>query len=147
MSADTGFVIYIDGGARGNPGPAGAGVHIVTADDGTVLFEGGWYLGRATNNVAEYRALLEGLARAAALGAERVEVRSDSELLVRQMRGEYRVKKEHLRELHERARVLCGKFAGVSFAHVRREANKDADRLANQAMDAKRSVEDAADMG
>ena len=145
MSDGACFVVYIDGGARGNPGPAGAGVHIRAADDGTVLFEGGWYLGRATNNVAEYRALLAGLARAAALGAEQVEVRSDSELLVRQMRGEYRVRKEHLRELHGRARALCGKLAGVTFTHVRRDANTDADRLANQAMDAKRSVEDAAE--
>ncbi len=144
MSADNSFVVYIDGGARGNPGPAGAGVHIESADDGTVLFEGGWFIGRATNNVAEYNGLLEGLARARALGARRVEVRSDSELLVKQMRGEYRVKNERLRELYDKANVLWNTFESVTFTHVRREANKDADRLANQAMNAKRNVEDAA---
>lgn len=144
MSAERSFIIYIDGGARGNPGPAGVGVRIETADDGTVLFQGGWFLGRATNNVAEYWGLVNGLARAAELQAQRVEVRSDSELLVKQMRGEYRVKKPHLRELYDQAWVLCRTFDEVTFTHVRREGNKDADRLANMAMDAKADVEDAA---
>jgi ribonuclease HI len=143
MSQDRNYVVYIDGGARGNPGPAGAGVRIEAGDDGTALFEGGWYLGRATNNVAEYRALVEGLARAAALAAEQVEVRSDSELLVRQMRGEYRVRNARLRELFERANRLCRDLVKVRFTHVRREANADADRLANQAINLERNVEDA----
>ncbi len=139
----TALVVYIDGGARGNPGPAGAGVVVQSADDGTVLFEGGFFLGRATNNVAEYRALLEGLARARKLAGGQVEVRSDSELLIRQMRGEYRVKSENLRELFERAQRLCESFPGVRFTHVRREQNKQADRLAQRAINLKRNVEDA----
>ena len=139
------FIIYVDGGARGNPGPAGAGVQIQTADDATVLFEGGWFLGRATNNIAEYRALLAGLERARTLGAERVEIRSDSELLVRQMQGQYRVKSDNLRDLFERARRLCRGFADVRFTHVRREENKDADRLVNQAVNLKQDVADAAE--
>ena len=144
MAAEKNFIIYIDGGARGNPGPAGVGVHIETADDGTVLFQGGWFLGRATNNVAEYNGLVNGLARAKALTADCVEIRSDSELLVKQMRGEYRVRNAALRELYQEASTLCRKFSEVTFTHVRREGNKDADRLANMAMDAKANVEDAA---
>jgi len=136
------FIVHIDGGARGNPGPAGAGV-VIRAEDGTSLFEGGLFLGRATNNVAEYRALLAGLERARALGAETVEVRSDSELLVRQMQGRYRVRNEALRELFDEAAALCRCFERVRFTHVRRQQNTEADRLANQAMDLKRDVEDA----
>jgi len=134
----------IDGGSRGNPGPAGAGVVIRAADDGTPLHTGGWFLGRATNNVAEYTALLRGLEAAATLGAKQIEVLSDSELLVRQMRGEYRVKNAGLRPLFEQAQGLAGRFEGFAIRHVRRERNQDADKLANQAMDAKRNVEDAA---
>ena len=137
------FVVYIDGGARGNPGPAGAGVVIHAGDDGTVLFEGGLFLGRATNNVAEYRALLAGLARCRDLRGQRLEVRSDSELLVKQMRGEYRVKNDTLRDLFDEANALCRDFEKVDFTHVRREANHRADRLVNQAINLKRDVEDA----
>ena len=137
--------IYIDGGARGNPGPAGAGIVIQSADDGTELFAGGLYLGEATNNVAEYHALLEGLSRAAELGARQAEVLSDSELLIRQMTGVYRVRNARLRELFERAQTLCERFDRVDFRHIPREQNAQADRLANQAMNLARHVEDAAD--
>lgn len=138
-------VIYIDGGARGNPGPSAAGVVVQAGDDATVLFEGGFFLGRATNNVAEYHSLLEGLTRAKALAAEQVEVRSDSELLVKQMQGEYRVKSDRLRELFDRANQLCRSFAGVTFTHVRREQNQQADQLVNRAINLRRNVEDAQD--
>lgn len=144
--AGAALVVYVDGGARGNPGPAAAGV-VVEADDGTVLFEGGYFLGRATNNVAEYRALLAGLVRAAELRGRRLEVRSDSELLVRQMRGEYRVKNARLRELFEQANELCRTFADVRFEHVPRERNRRADRLVHQALNLQRNVEDAAPVG
>jgi ribonuclease HI len=136
-------VVQIDGGARGNPGPAAAGVVVQSADDGTVLFEGGFFLGRATNNVAEYQALLEALSVAASLRAASVEIRSDSELLVRQMTGEYRVKNEALRELFGRAERLCRTFRRCTFRHVRREDNKGADKLVNQAINLRRNVEDA----
>ena len=135
--------IHVDGGSRGNPGPAGAGVVIRNADDGTVLFEGGYYLGRTTNNVAEYQGLLRGLERAAGLNADETRVHSDSELLVRQMNGEYRVRNAGLKPLFQQARQLCGRFRQVTFTHVRREQNADADRLANQAMDLRADVEDA----
>ena len=137
-------LIHIDGGARGNPGPAGAGVVIQSADDGTALFEGGYFIGRATNNVAEYQGLIEGLARARALGATAVEIRSDSELLVRQMTGEYRVKNAGLKPLYEQAQALASGFAKCNFSHVRREQNVEADRLVNQAINTRRNVEDAA---
>lgn len=136
--------IHIDGGARGNPGPAGAGIVIQSADDGTVLFEAGYYLGRATNNVAEYRALLKALARAEVLGAEAVDLRSDSELLVRQMNGEYRVKNAALKALFERACRARKSFRRLAVRHIQREQNQRADRLVNQAIDAKANVEDAA---
>ncbi len=141
--AGASLLIHIDGGARGNPGPGAAGV-VVQADDGTVLFEGGFYLGRTTNNAAEYHALLEGLSAAAKLRASDVEVCSDSELLVRQMTGQYRVRNEQLRELFERASQLHRRFQSCTFRHVRREENTRADRLVNQAINLKRNVEDAA---
>ncbi len=136
--------VHIDGGARGNPGPAGAGVVIASSDDGTVLHEGGYYLGRATNNVAEYRALIAALEAATALGASEIDVFSDSELLVRQMLGQYRVKNEGLKPLFECAGILAGKFDRFGIQHIRRERNQHADRLVNQAINAKRNVEDAA---
>ena len=137
------LLIHIDGGARGNPGPAGAGVLVQAAEDRTVLFEGGFFLGRATNNVAEYHALLEALSVAARLNGQDVEVRSDSELLIRQMTGQYRVRNETLRELFGRAEQLCRKFRRCTFRHIGREQNKAADRLANQAINLQRNVEDA----
>ncbi|MGC9454563.1 MAG: ribonuclease HI family protein [Phycisphaerae bacterium] len=135
--------LEVDGGSRGNPGPAGAGVVVRDAADGQVLQEFGVFLGKATNNVAEYRGLLAGLQRAADLGAREVEVFSDSELLVRQMNGQYRVRNEGLVGLFEQARQLANGFAKCSFNHVRREQNTAADRLANQAMNLKRDVDEA----
>ncbi|MGA2266686.1 MAG: ribonuclease HI family protein [Phycisphaerae bacterium] len=133
-------VVHIDGGSRGNPGPAAAGV-VVSRPDGTVLHEAGLYLGPATNNVAEYRGLLAGLEAAAALGAKDVEVLSDSELLVRQMLGQYRVKNPGLRPLYEQACTLAERFAACTFRHVRRENNQRADELVNRTLDRHRHVE------
>lgn len=126
-------VAHIDGGSRGNPGPAGYGVRI-ERDDGTVE-EMKQSLGVATNNVAEYRGLLAALTWAVRAGIGRLHVRSDSELLVKQMRGDYRVKNPGLQPLWEEARRLVRQIGDVRFEHVRRELNKDADRLANEAMD------------
>jgi ribonuclease HI len=134
-------ILQIDGGARGNPGPAASGIVIRAADDGTVLHEAGIYLGHATNNVAEYRGLLEGLRLAAQLRAEEVEVLSDSQLLVYQMIGKYRVKHPGLIPLHREANELATKFRKCSYRHVRREENSHADGLVNQALDQKRNVQ------
>jgi ribonuclease HI len=123
----------IDGGSRGNPGPAGYGVHIEQAD-GTIV-ELKEFLGTTTNNVAEYNALLAALRWAAEHSVSPLLVRSDSELLTKQMRGEYRVKNPGLLPLYEEARSLIRRIGRVSFEHVRREFNKDADRLANEAID------------
>ena len=126
-------VAHIDGGSRGNPGPAGYGVRIERAD-GTVV-ELKEPVGVATNNVAEYRGLLAALTWATRHGVDRLHVRSDSLLLVKQMRGEYRVKHAGLRPLWQEASNLVRRIRDVQFEHVRRELNKDADRLANEAMD------------
>jgi ribonuclease HI len=125
---------WIDGGARGNPGPAGYGAHIESAD-GTILAELHGALGIATNNVAEYNGLLAALQWAVDHGHRDVHVRADSELLVKQMRGEYKIKNEGLKPLAARARLLMMQLDRVAFEHVRREFNKDADRLSNVAMD------------
>ena len=125
---------WIDGGARGNPGPAGYGVHIEDAD-GTLLAELHGGLGIATNNVAEYNGLLAALQWAVDHDRREVHVRADSELLVKQMRGEYKIKNEGLKPLAARARLLCASLDRVKFEHVRREKNKDADRLSNLGMD------------
>jgi probable phosphoglycerate mutase len=124
---------YIDGGARGNPGPAGYGVYIQLADGSIVELHGG--LGIATNNVAEYNGLLAALRWAVEHGHDVVKIKADSELLVKQMRGEYKVKNPGLQPLAARARVLVGQLDRVTFEHVRREQNKDADRLSNVGMD------------
>jgi len=123
-----------DGGARGNPGPAAFG-YVLEAEDGTVLAAHGEAIGVATNNVAEYRALVAGLQRAAELGFDEVEVVSDSELLVRQMRGEYRVKNAALRDLSLQAAGLALRIGRVRYTAVRREHNELADRLVNEALD------------
>jgi probable phosphoglycerate mutase len=128
-------LLYTDGGARGNPGPAAYGF-VLEADDGTVLAAEGEAIGEATNNTAEYRGLIAGLARAAELAVPEVEVRSDSELLVKQMRGEYRVKNENLRALSLEAARLARRIGKVTYVHVRREKNELADRLVNEALDA-----------
>jgi ribonuclease HI len=124
-----------DGGARGNPGPAAFG-YVLEAEDGGVLAAHGEAIGRATNNIAEYRGLLAGLAKAAELGVTELEVISDSELLVKQMQGEYRVKNETLRTLWEEASELERRFDRVRYSAVRREHNELADRLVNEALDA-----------
>ena len=124
-----------DGGARGNPGPAAYGF-VLESDDGTVLAAEGAAIGVATNNVAEYRALVAGLERALELGVDEVEVVSDSELLVKQMRGEYKVKNEALRGLSLEASRLGRRLRSVSYKSVRREHNELADRLVNEALDA-----------
>jgi probable phosphoglycerate mutase len=123
-----------DGGARGNPGPAAFG-YVLEAEDGTVLDARGEAIGTATNNVAEYRALVEGLRKAAELGVDELEVVSDSELLVRQMKGEYKVKNETLRALNDEASELSLRLRKVRYTAVRREHNELADRLVNEALD------------
>jgi ribonuclease HI len=125
---------YIDGGSRGNPGPAGYGVRIEDSG-GALLAELHEALGVTTNNVAEYRGLLAALAWALEHGRAPLHIRSDSELLVKQMRGEYRVKHPGLQPLHRDAKVLVDRIGQVTFEHVRRERNQEADRLANLAMD------------
>lgn len=126
-------VAYVDGGSRGNPGPAGYGVRI-EHEDGTVV-ELKQALGMATNNVAEYNGLIAALRWAAEHGVRALHVKADSELIVKQMKGEYRVKNPGLQPLYEEARSLMKQIGRVKFEHVRREFNKHADRLANEAMD------------
>jgi ribonuclease H / adenosylcobalamin/alpha-ribazole phosphatase len=127
--------LFTDGGSRGNPGPAAFG-YVLEAEDGTVLASHGETIGVATNNVAEYRALVAGLAMAETAGVDELEVVSDSELLVKQMRGEYKVKSLALRELWEEARTFADRIDRVSYSAIRREHNELADRLVNEALDA-----------
>ena len=124
-----------DGGARGNPGPAAYG-YVLETEDGTVLAAHGEAIGVATNNVAEYRALVEGLRRAVELHVDELEVVSDSELLVHQMRGEWKIKNDTLRALWEEAQDLAAGIGKVRYTAVRREHNELADRLVNEALDA-----------
>jgi probable phosphoglycerate mutase len=127
--------LFTDGGSRGNPGPA-AYAFVLEAEDGTVLDARGEAIGVATNNVAEYAALVAGLERAVEVGVAELEVVSDSELLVKQMRGEYRVKNQTLQELFLDASRLARKVGRVTYTAVRREHNVLADRLVNEALDA-----------
>ena len=127
--------LFTDGGARGNPGPAAYGF-VLEAEDGTVLAAEGHAIGVATNNVAEYSGLVAGLRRAIELQVPDVEVVSDSELLVKQMRGEYRVKNEALRSLFLEATALARDLRRVEYRHVKRAHNELADRLVNEALDA-----------
>lgn len=136
--ASEAIVAYIDGGARGNPGPAGFGVRI-ESPDGRLVEEFGESIGVATNNVAEYRGLLAALEWARSRGYSNVHVRSDSLLLVQQMLGNYKVRNAGLRPLHAKARLLAHEIGTVTFEHVGREKNAQADRLANAAMDSARS--------
>ena len=124
-----------DGGARGNPGPA-AYAYVLEAEDGTVLAAHGEVIGVATNNVAEYRALVEGLRKAGELHLDELEVVSDSELVVHQMRGEWKIKNDALRVLWEEAQDLAARIGKVRYTAVRREHNELADRLVNEALDA-----------
>jgi ribonuclease HI len=132
---DEALIVHTDGAARGNPGPAGIGVRI-TRPNGAVVADIAEGLGKTTNNVAEYTAAIRGLERASQLGATDVTLRSDSQLLINQLTGRYRVKTPHLVPLHRRVRSLAAGFPAIRFEHVRREHNADADRLANQAVDA-----------
>ncbi|MBY0527651.1 MAG: ribonuclease HI family protein [Gemmataceae bacterium] len=133
MSEDALTTVNIDGAARGNPGPAAFA--FVIAQPGRQPVEEKGCLGHKTNNVAEYTALVKALARAAELGARRLLIKSDSELLVKQMNGEYRVKNEDLQELFQEAKELSRHFDSVRLQHVRRAENGDADRLCNEALD------------
>jgi ribonuclease HI len=135
-------LLRTDGGARGNPGPAGAG--FVIESDGRVLCEAGRYLGETTNNVAEYEALIWGLENALALDISDISILSDSELLVRQLSGVYRVKSPQLKPLVRRAKELLGRFAHTRIEHVLRAENAHADELANAAMDTRGIVGDPA---
>jgi ribonuclease HI len=135
-SAGETLVIHIDGASRGNPGEAAFGVRVQDGERVTELYG---YLGAATNNVAEYQALLHALRHAQRRGARRVEIRSDSELVVRQVSGRYQVKHPGLKPLHREALELLGGFEHVRVCHVPREQNRDADRLANLALDQRAS--------
>ncbi|RMG57840.1 MAG: reverse transcriptase-like protein [Deltaproteobacteria bacterium] len=130
--------LHFDGASRGNPGPAGAGF-ILTDEGGEVLARKSRYLGEATNNEAEYRALLDGLKEAFRRGITELEIFSDSELVVSQIRGTYRVKAANLKPLYEEALRLISRFRSVKIFHVPREKNREADSLANRALDARRS--------
>ena len=140
--SDSDFLLYCDGASRGNPGSAAAGGHWQDAS-GTTILEYGRTLGRATNNVAEYQSLLIGLEELRAYlndrgddpAATRVAIRMDSELVVKQIKGQYRVKNAALRPLYEKVRGLLNDFAGGDIAHVRRAENSRADALANAALD------------
>jgi ribonuclease HI len=127
--------LWTDGGARGNPGPA-AFAYVLEDEGGSALAAHGEAIGIATNNVAEYSALIAGLEKAVELGVDELEVISDSELMVKQMRGEYKVKNEALRQLSLQAHALARRLARVTYTAVRREHNELADRLVNEALDA-----------
>lgn len=133
-------VLWTDGAARGNPGPAGGGA-ILKSLSGEVLATESLYLGHTTNNIAEYRALLLGLERALSCGIQHIEVRADSELLIKQLRGEYRVRNEGLKPLYEAAKRLLARFQSAKLTHVRREHNVEADRLANRGIDERPELE------
>lgn len=131
-------ILSVDGAARGNPGQAGAGIVLRTAEG--AINRTGEYLGEATNNVAEYKALLLGMQKASELGIRKLLVRCDSELIVRQMNGQYKVKSPQLQDLYFSAIKAVSSFDSVTFTHVPREENKEADKMANLAIDAKKTV-------
>ncbi len=133
------LVINTDGGARGNPGPAGTGV-VIKNEDGEIVYRHGGYIGAATNNVAEYRALIKALTEAHNLGASTVKINMDSELIVKQMLGQYKIKEPTLQQLAGQVLTLLKNFEHYSFTHIRREFNKEADMLVNQAIDAMSDV-------
>lgn len=128
------LTVNVDGGARGNPGPAAIGV-VIRDPEGRIIDEHGERIGEATNNVAEYRALIRGIQRAAELGATELELVGDSELVVRQVEGRYKVKKPGLKPLHAEAKQALSAFDTWSIRHVRREMNAEADRLVNEVLD------------
>ncbi|KAF0244610.1 MAG: ribonuclease [Planctomycetota bacterium] len=139
------LIINVDGGSRGNPGPAATGI-IIATPDGIEILTRGEFIGEATNNVAEYRALIDALNRAPdylrKVAAPELEVRSDSELLVKQMKGEYRIKNAGLKPLAIEAQRLMKAFRKVTFVHIYREANERADKLCNRAMNTRGVVEE-----
>lgn len=134
------IVLHVDGGARGNPGPAAAGVCITDRDTSAPLFEAGFWLGQSTNNEAEYQGLIRGLDAAVRLNPRSLEVRADSELMVRQVQGKYRVKATNLKPLFRQVIEALTRVPDWSIEHVRRNMNERADELANLAMDAERDV-------
>lgn len=138
MSGSVAVTIYTDGGARGNPGPAGTGV--VIEQHGKIVETVGAYIGEATNNQAEYSALLAGLDRASRYTDTDLRCVLDSELVVRQLNGEYRIRSEQLRKLADQANHLAQRFRSVSYEHVRREGNVLADKLVNRAIDVRGTV-------
>jgi len=138
------ITVEFDGGSRGNPGHAGIGI-VLRAADGTPLITLGRYIGRATNNVAEYQALITGLQKAKELGAKKLLIRGDSELIIKQMKGEYRVRHPELKPLYEEAYHLFHQFKEAKIEHNFRHKNTLADKLANLAMDHKKDVTEADD--
>lgn len=143
---DETLTLEFDGGSRGNPGPAGIGV-VVRAQDGTPLVTLGRFIGRATNNVAEYKALITAMDEALKLGARSIVIRGDSELIVKQMKGIYRVKHPDMKVLHEEAQDRIGRFDSARIEHNLRHKNELADKLANLAMDRRVDVTDAGGAG
>src|SRR3954471_14801128 len=144
MDANDIITLEFDGGSRGNPGPAGIGV-VLRAADRTPLVTLGKFIGRATNNVAEYKALITAMEEAQKLGAKKIQIRGDSELIIKQMRGEYRVKHPDLRPLYEDAYQLFHRFDEARIDHNLRGKNELADKLANLAMDRRGEVTEASD--
>ena len=138
---DETLTLQFDGGSRGNPGPAGIGV-VVAAADGTPLVTLGRFIGRATNNVAEYTALITAMQEAKKLGATKVLIRGDSELVIKQMTGVYRVKNPDMKVLYDQAQTILRTFAAAKFTHNLRDKNELADALANKAMDRRADVTD-----
>lgn len=134
MSLHKKLVINTDGGARGNPGPAGIGV-IIKTESGEMVYQYGEFIGTATNNVAEYKALIKALTEAKHLGAKELRIQMDSELIVKQMQGVYKIKEPTLKGLAQEVRELLQGFSAHTFVHVRREFNKEADAMVNKAID------------
>jgi ribonuclease HI len=143
---DEQLILQFDGGSRGNPGPAGIGI-VVSAADGTPLVTLGRFIGRATNNVAEYRALITALEEAKKLGAKKILIRGDSELIIKQMKGQYRVKHPDMKVLYDQAQTLIHQFDQAKIEHNLRNKNELADSLANLAMDRRADVTEAAPAG
>ncbi len=129
------LTVHVDGGSRGNPGPAAIAA-VLSDENGEVIDSAGAVIGRATNNVAEYRALLFGIERAAALGATDLDLVGDSELIVKQVRGEYKVKDPNMKPLHAAVKAALADFESWSIRHVKRHLNAEADRLVNESLDA-----------
>jgi ribonuclease HI len=130
------LTVHVDGGSRGNPGPAAIAA-VLSDRDGEIIYSAGEVIGRATNNVAEYRALIFGIEQAANLGATELDLVGDSELIVKQIRGEYKVKDQNMKPLHAAVHAELTNFDAWSIRHVKREYNAEADRLVNEALDAR----------